>query len=206
MPNSVWSVTSAPAAEPLLRAYVKNWLKIPSAVTTDDDLVDDLIVAARQFVERHTSRALITQTITEFWDDWPAERTKDPRVLLPTIAPVQGVTSVAYLAEGAASDTDFTVLGASNYVAELVSGMNAYGGCRIYLAPDVNWPDLEDEYKNRVRVVYVAGYGASGSSVPGMIRQAMLRLIGIWYYGRDDRNMNDYEVVAQLLDPYKVHK
>lgn len=201
---SIWSVTSAPAAEPLARAYVKNWLKVPASVTTDDDLVDDLIKEAREFVERMTGRALITQTITEYWDEWPNERSNS-RIIYPTVAPLQSVTSISYVADGG-TPAAYTTWASTNYTVDAVSGGKFPGPARVYRNPDVDWPDLEDDYLNRIKMEYVVGYGASGASVPGPLKMAMLRLIGIWYYGRDNRNMNDYEVVAALLNPYKVHK
>jgi len=200
----VYSVTSAPAAEPLVRADIKNYLKVPSTVTTDDDLIDDLITEAREFVERMTSRALITQTITEYWDEFPTSKDREPRVLFPTVAPVQSVTSVSYIAEGD-TPASYTTWASSNYTLDAISGGRGTGPARIVKNPLIGWPDVEDYY-NAVKVVYVAGYGASGSSVPGPLLTAMRRLIGIWYYGRDNRNLNDYEVVAALLNPYKVYK
>lgn len=201
---SIWSVTSAPAAEPLIRADIKNYLKVPSTVTTDDDLIDDLITEAREYVERMTGRALITQTITEYLDDWPAER-NNSRIIYPSVAPVQSVTSISYVPDGG-TPASYTVWAGTNYTLDNISGLKGIGPARIYKNPDVDWPDMEDEYFNKVKVVYVAGYGASGASVPGALKLAMRRLIGIWYYGRDNRNLNDYEVVAALLNPYKVNK
>ena len=199
-----WSVTSAPAAEPLIRADIKNYLKVPSTVTTDDDLIDSLITEAREYVERMTSRALITQTITEYWDAWPLATDKTPRILYPSVAPLQSVTSISYIADGDTPDT-YTTWAATNYTVDSISGLKGTNPARIFRNPDVDWPTLAD-YINAVKSVYLVGYGASGASVPGVFKTAMRRLIGIWYYGRDNRNLNDYDVVAALLNPYKVNR
>lgn len=204
---AVFQVTSAPAAEPILRTEAKNWLKISSTVTADDDLVDALIKDAREYVERVTGRALITQTITEYWDGFPEASAKHPRVIFPHVAPVQSVTSLAYIATGSTPSTYTVWDNTSNakYWLDSVSGMTGIGPARIIRNSDVEWPEVA-EFMNCVRVVYVAGYGASGASVPGPLKEAIKRLVGLWYYGRKGSTMDDFKMVDDLLNPYKVHK
>ena len=207
---AVWQVTSAPAAEPLLLADVKNYLKIESSVTEDDDLITELIKNARIFVERHTARALITQTITEYFDEFPAVDKVKPlnsRILKLHMAPAQSVTSVSYVAADGdpSSYTTWDNTGNAAYFTDLVSGLNSIGPARICKKKGVDWPEIE-EYANAVKVVYVAGYGAAGTSVPGPILTAMRRLVGSWYYGRKGSFEDDWKSVEDLLKPYQVHK
>ncbi len=61
----------APAAEPLLRADVKNFLKIPLGVTQDDSFVDELIQAAREEVEGYTGRSLVNKGYRQSLDSFP---------------------------------------------------------------------------------------------------------------------------------------
>lgn len=199
-----YHVTTAPAAEPLVRADIKNYLKVPLTVTTDDDLIDDLITEARQYVERVTSRALITQTITEYWDRFPTAKDKDERVLEPSVGPVQSVTSVAYIPEDG-TPAAYTTWADTNYTLDSISGQRGIGPARIVKNPATTWPEIE-EYYNSVKVVYVAGYGAAGSSVPGPLLAAMRRLIGMWYYGRKGSVSEDFEIIKDLLNPYKLNK
>ena len=57
--------TVAPAEEPITPAQARNFLKLPDNVTTDDSLIEDILIPhARDYVERYTKRALISQT----WD------------------------------------------------------------------------------------------------------------------------------------------
>lgn len=202
-----WKITTAPAAEPLVLADMKNYLKVPASVTADDDLITDYIREAREFVERKTARALITQTVTQYLDKWPDTTDKNPRVICPHIAPVQSVTSIKYVAstDTPATYTLWDNTSNAKYFLDNTSGMTGIGPARIVKNPDVDWPDLAD-YLNAVELVYVAGYGAAGSSVPGPLLTAMRRLIGAWYYGRKGSFTDDWNMVGDLLDPYKVHK
>ena len=207
---AVWTISSQPAAEPVLLADMKNYLKIESAVTEDDDLITEYIKDARIFVERHTARALITQTVTEYFDEFPGLDKMKPinsRIIKLHLAPVQSVTSISYIAVDGTPDsyTTWDNTGNAAYFVDLISGANGLGPARICKRKSVDWPSIE-EYTNAIKVIYVAGYGAAGTSVPGPILTAIRRLVGSWYYGRKGSFDNDFDSVADLLKPYQVHK
>ena len=210
---ATWIVSSLPASEPLTRSEIKNYLKIPSATTADDTLIDDMITGARQFVERYTSRALITQTITEYFDQFPVASSRndllEPRIIKLHIAPVVSITEatgLSYIASGGtpAAYTDWDNTGNAKYFLDINSGANGLGPARICKRKGVEWPVIE-EYPNAVKVVYVAGYGAAGSAVPATIKTAMRRIIGTWYFHRKTAQ-NEWQDVLDLLSPYRVHK
>ena len=199
---AVWYITSVPGSEPFSVSEMKNYLKIESSITDDDTLIGQLIQDARFFVERATQRALITQTITEFLDTWPLADDKEPRVIVPSVAPVRAITSVKYVAEGG-TPASYTTWALTNYTSDLISGKNNYGGARIVKNPDVDWPTLAN-YKNAIEIVYPAGYGTS-AEIPGGLRQAIRRLVSIWYHHRTTFQ-DDYDHVKKLIEPYKVFK
>lgn len=196
-----WYVVSTPASEPFSVAEMKNYLKVESSITDDDALIGQLIQDARFFVERATGRALITQTITEHWDTWPYEE-KTPRVIVPSVAPVRSVTSIKYIAEGG-TPASLTTWASTDYTLDLITGKNNYGGARIVKNPSIDWPTLAD-YPNAIEIVYPAGYGTT-AEIPGGLRQAIRRLVSIWYHHRTTFQ-DDYEHVKKLIEPYKVHK
>ena len=207
---AVWSVTSAPASEPLVLSEVKNYLRIASAVTADDAHLTAMIIEAREYVERVTGRALITQTITEYFDAFPAASNVGllSRVIPLYIAPVISIdltTGLSYIATNGtpASYTAWDNTANAKYFLDIISGGRGIGPARICKKDGVNWPTIE-EYANAVKVVYSAGYGASASNVPGPIKRAMYKLIGQWYYHPEE--VKDFELVADLLNLYKIHK
>lgn len=196
-----WYVTTVPASEPFSVSEMKNYLKVEASITDDDTLIGQLIQDARFFVERATERALITQTITEYLDTWPYDE-KNPRLIVPNVAPVRSVTHVKYIAEGG-TPASLTTWADTNYTLDLISGKNNYGGARIVKNPNIDWPPTAD-YPNAVEIVYVAGFGTS-AEIPGGLRQAIRRLVSIWYHHRTTFQ-DDYEHVKKLIEPYKVHK
>lgn len=208
---AVWQVTTPPAAEPLVLDDLRTWLRLPVSFTSEDDLIEDLITDARVFIERHTARALITQTITEYFDEFPsadrATKPLDARIIKLHIAPVVSITSVSYIAsDGDPSNySTWDNTGNAAYFLDNISGANGIGPARICKKKGVTWPEIE-AYPNAVKVVYVAGYGASGASVPGPLKKAIYRLVGRWYYGRKGNEKDDFELVSDLLKPYQVHK
>jgi uncharacterized phiE125 gp8 family phage protein len=156
-------VITAPATEPVTLAEMRTQLGITDASdTASDTTITRRIIEARQWVEAHIRRALITQTLEIRMDCFPEH------IQLP-YPPVASVTSVKYI------DTDGVeqTLGTSNYVLDdypLVPFIReAYG---------IAWPSVRDE-PNAVRVRYVAGYG-NASDVPATIREAIMLLVGHW--------------------------
>ena len=158
--------TVEPTIEPVTTEEAKLFLKQDDS--TDDDLIDGLIAAARQHVETYTGRALITQT-------WLLSLEKFPGEFVLPHPPLQSVTSVKY------TDTDGvqqTLSGSTDYTtdAEAVPG-------RILLAYGQSWPTPRD-MKNAVEATYVAGYGDAAADVPDVIKLAIKLLVAEWYENR----------------------
>lgn len=141
---------------------------------TDDDqgLIEGYALAARHKVESDTGRALLTQTWTMTLDKVPANR---GAILLP-IGPVASVTSV----------TSYSTADASSTVATSVYRVDTSSlPARIVLKDGQNWPsDLRPE--NALSILFVAGYGASASSIADQqLVQAVRLLVGHWYANRE---------------------
>jgi len=210
---AVWNVSVPPATEPLELEDVKNYLKV--TFDSDDDLIADLVQSARVFVERHTSRALIEQTITEYFDEFPVIDFRTPvrnplhgRIIELHIAPVSVIEAdgISYVASGGdlSNYTFWDNTANSKYFLDRISGSNGIGPARICKKNGVDWPSVEP-YANAVSVQYTAGYGAA-ADVPGPLKMAIRRLVGLWYYPNKGSTGDDFEAVKDLLNPYKVHK
>lgn len=183
-----WAITSAPATEPLTRSEVKNYLKIASGITADDSLIDSLIVAARNVVQRYTRRLLITQTVTEKRDKL-TELNSFPLFW----GPVTSITSVSYL------DT----AGASQTLSTSVYGTDLYDSpARIYLKNLQSWPLVYDQ-RDAVTIVYVAGY-ANAASVPDELKAAMYLLIADMYENRTDYVKKLPTAAEYIMDQHRV--
>jgi uncharacterized phiE125 gp8 family phage protein len=158
--------------------------------TTEDTLISGLIQAAREYCEAITRRALATQTIKAFLDNFPCR----DYIELPR-PPLQSVTSVKYK-DSAGTETIMALT--TGYLVDSESNIG-----RIVLPYGVPWPSATLYPINPIRVEYVAGYYAS-NPIPETIRQAMLLLIGHWFVHRDEKEADVPDAVGRLLNQWKA--
>jgi len=163
------TVDTEPAAEPILKAEAKTHLRVDH--TGDDTYITTLCTVARRWAERWTRRAMITQTLRLTLDALPGF---DGIIELPR-PPLQSITSIAYIDTAGASQT----LAASKYRVETKSAPG-----RVEPAWGETWPSTRS-IVGAVTIIYKAGYGTGGSSVPAEMIQAMLLLIGDLYSHRE---------------------
>lgn len=165
-----YKVVTAPTIEPFTRAFIKQWLKIPASVTAEDDIIDQLIISARSWAEYGTGRALMTQTIEEYFDCWP-----ECGIFRLSVAPIQSLTSVSYLSGGT-----YVTWNSSNYNVDLVSEP-----CRISLKINGSVPSYDALTTNAFKMVYVAG-ATDTANIPRITMQGMLQKIAFMYENRED--------------------
>lgn len=154
-----------PAVEPVSLTDAKEHLRIDTDFTAQNDYVENLIVAARQYCEQLQHRRYITREITVVFDSF-CESLKLPLV------PIGEIVSVKYYDQNNQQQT----LDSGEY--ELVDGV-------IQPAYDKTFPSTR-AYYDSVEVVYECGYGEASSDVPMYIKQAILLIIGHWYEHRED--------------------
>lgn len=157
MDQVTYKVTTEPTTEPLTLTEFKQSLR---ELTSDfDDELTRIMKAARRQVEHDSERRLITQTVKQFRDKFPATDTLEIRT-----APVQSVTSVTY------TDTDdqSQTFSSSNYTVDLTTTPP-----RIVLKDGYSWPATPEDIPNAVTVEFVAGYGAASDVPP----EAVLAII-----------------------------
>jgi uncharacterized phiE125 gp8 family phage protein len=162
------------ATEPVTREQAKTFLG--EAGSHYDDLIDDLITAARERAEIYTNRSLIDKQVVLMHDRIPVDRV----IKLPR-CPVKSVVSVKYL------DIDDTWQTLST---ELYSVDNAAEPSKIYFKEHIE--DLKHGI-NVVHITYNTGYGnreifgtVYPNPFPESIKNAILMLVRTMYDQRDD--------------------
>lgn len=169
-----------PTAEPVTLAEARAHARIDTV--TDDAGLAARILAARQYIEQVTGRALLTQTLELSLDDFPCGEIALPR------APVASIVSVTYTDTAGATQTvsasDYTLDG-NSLPPRLVP---AYGKV---------WPSSRGDVGN-VKVQFVAGETAA----PRPIVQAILLLVADWNENRETPSANP--AVDALLAPYRT--
>lgn len=130
--------------------------------TTDDDpLIEEMILAAMDLIERQCDRAFGPQTWEAFLDAFPATAIEDLH------EPVTAIESINYLP---ADGSPEIALDASGYVLGTLTNR---------IVPVSDWPATAT-HADAVRIVYEAGDGWS----PSLIRAIKL-LVGQWYENRE---------------------
>jgi uncharacterized phiE125 gp8 family phage protein len=176
-----YKVATGPATEPVSLAEAKAQLRVEH--NDEDTLILSLISAARRKLEQETGRALLSQTITEYWDEWPTDG-----IFELSIYPVTAVTSFQYI------DTDGATNAwpSDNYHTSF-TGMSV----RIWTDPEIDAPDLGD-YPDAVQISYTAGESAV-TDVPPELKHAILTTVALLYERREDMPLGNGVRTAQWL-------
>lgn len=186
-------IITQPVNEPITSAEVIEYLRLDDS-PTDIDLVNALIVAARQYLEEYINRPIATQTLETSFDEF-----QDEFVLT---APVQSVSSIKYLDQNGAEQT----LNASQYLVDTYSEP-------VKITPNINvsYPTTYD-VPNAVKIRYVAGYTTGNSPdtlpLPKPLKFAMLLVIGDLYANREGQIVGTISkispTVESLLSFYRI--
>jgi uncharacterized phiE125 gp8 family phage protein len=165
MPIIYSKVSVEPTVEPITLVEAKLHLRVDHS--EEDDIINILRQAAREIVELHTNRSLITQTRVIKLDNFPYFDT-----IKLTYGPVLTLTSITYDDDDDANQT----LASSLYWTDLDSNI-----ARIVVKD--SWPSTYDK-PNAVQITYDAGYGATGADVPAPLKQAMFLILAHLYENR----------------------
>lgn len=162
-------VTDQPTVEPVTLAEAKAQVRELAGGLTEDGLISGYIVAARDYAESVQGRALMEQTIQEYYDGWEC-------VHLLSRGEVSEVVKVECFLSGG---TDYTVWADTNYYNDIISVP-----ARVVKKAGSTFPILENR-PNSVRITYKAGV-SNATQIPGTTKQAMLLLIASFYENRED--------------------
>lgn len=165
-------------------------------IDDDDDLIDALIIAARQYSERFMGRSLITKTWQLFLDHFPS--LFDGVILLPN-PPAIAVTSIKYQDGSNVQQT----LATTEFQVDVQSDP-----ARITPELSKSFPTTRIQL-NAVVVEWTAGYGPASTDVPSAIIAANKLLLGHWYENREQVVLQGTpkelpRAVSSLLWAYKV--
>lgn len=168
-------VTTDAASEPVTKTEFKDYAAVD--YSDDDNLIDDLIVAARKMVEDYIQRKIGSQTLTAHWTSYP-------KFLRLPYAPINSVTTVKTIdSEG----TKTTLVNATDYFVK---------------GDDDKYIEFGSYGNYGLEVIYTAGY----TTVPKALKSAILRVVANLYEhrGDDSESFQLDTLTKQLAKPYKV--
>jgi uncharacterized phiE125 gp8 family phage protein len=150
------TVVTASTAEPLTVTEIKNHLRVGS--THENALISSYGIAARDYYERETGRALMPQTMRLTLQDFPVGAIELPRSPVSTAS--TDVT-VKYFEDGSTSLTTFP---SSKYIVD-----HEHEPAQLRLQRDESWPTAELRSRNAIQVDFKAGYGVGSTGNPAAL-------------------------------------
>jgi uncharacterized phiE125 gp8 family phage protein len=178
---------TAPVYEPFTLPQVKEFLRLPSTFTGEDDALNWFIKAARSVAESRTNRALVPQTWKLTLNKFPASG-----VIECNKNPLVSVSSIVYIDSDGTSQT----WSSSNYIVD-----DQREPWRITPAYGESWPSTQPRI-NAVTVTFIAGY-STVEKIPYNIQQGMRLVIGDFYKHRENivigRMVNEIPRAAEWL-------
>ncbi len=187
--------TIAPFDELFTVAEAKLWLRVDSDLTTEDDLLEELVEEAVGKFEEITRLQLLPATWRLTLDGFPGSVPDDETagvldgdyIVLPR-PPVRNVASIVYQDE----DDVATVWSTSSYVVDTESWPG-----RIGLADGEEWPSVLSTEPGAVTVTYTAGYD-NAAAVPQKIKGVIRNVLTLIY---DHRGIDkDTEMLEQAIE------
>ena len=166
-----------------------------AATSTEDDLLNDLIEAAREDVEHWTRRQIMPATWDYYLDEFPDE----DYIVLP-FGNLTSVTSVSYKDD---DGTETTMTVTTEYLVETNGDQHG----RIVLPYGVTWPSFTAYPSNPIKIRYVCGW-ATAALVPSKIKTAIKMIAADMYQDRGDsvigRTVVKSQTVERLLASHRL--
>lgn len=185
--NISYSPDEPTANAVLTLAKAKKQLRLESAFTEEDDLIQDYIDASVIAAENYCSVHLYAKTAT-------ITANKIETFVLDAY-PVNSVTSVKYYKKG---DTELTTVDPANYT--LLQYNKKLVTLKFKNIPE----DVDTDRDDAVEIIITVGF-ASASKVPKPIVQAVQLMISDMYERREDRPEINTTVAQHLMRPYRKY-
>jgi uncharacterized phiE125 gp8 family phage protein len=182
---------------PVTLVDAKKQCELGDSDTTHDDHIIRLIKAATDDVERHTRRALITQTwrlsLREIPYTGPHHKPNYGRIYLPR-PPLVGITSIQYVDDNGATQT----LSSSLYQVTADASP-------AYVEPAYSevWPVLRPETAEAIKITYTAGFGDDPEDIPAQYQNVIFELVAFRFMNRGDVQQEIPKHIKWSLDSLK---
>lgn len=186
---------TAPTIEPVTLDEAKTQVRVAKEVSTHDQDLTRLIVAARQVVEDRLNRQLITATWDLHLDRFPlwsgeTQNNMTPRPIRVPRAPLQSVTYIQY------ADTSGNTQTLDTSIYKVLTTREPG---EIWLKFGQIWKIARFE-PDVITVRFVAGFGSTAALVPAKYKQPILLMISDWFENRMGEGETSETVNALLAN------
>lgn len=184
---------TAPDEEPVTLAELKEHLRIYSDVTADDDLLEEIITSAREYVEEQTNRALLTQEWELYLDKWPDEN----YIRIPF-----GNLQEATVKYANSLSVETTLVEGTDYYLEL----NGDQLGRVVLPNNTSWPSDTLLSSNPIVVSFKCGW-EDAEDIPKKYLTAIKMVASDLYENREMQSERPYHenmTINRLLSSVRL--
>ena len=168
-------------SEPVTLAEAKLHLRVD--LSDDDALITAMISAARDMVERYTSRTLIYTAYRLTMDNWPYD------IELPRSPAIEAaanlVTGIAYITPRIRYYDDDGNQQTMTYAANDFEVLLDNNPPLLVLPPSGMWPITYPLQRGAIEIDWIAGYGSASTGIPQLLRLAIMMLVAHWYEHRE---------------------
>jgi uncharacterized phiE125 gp8 family phage protein len=171
-------LVTPPTTEPVTLTEIKEYLRVDG--NDFDNVLNSLIIAAREYCEVFQNRSFVTQTWEMILDGFPKMPLELPR------PPLQSVVSITYKDKDGIEST----IDPADYIVDQYSEPG-----RVMFASGKSWPAVDLQPINGVKIRFTSGYGDSGS-VPEAVKQAIKIYVAHRYENPD---ADEVPTVVQIL-------
>jgi len=192
------AVITGPAKEPLTLLKAQNHLRIFPDDIVPDDLINDLILTARVYIEDFLGRTLIEKALEMSFDGFPISSFDKLQLERPNLIAVQ---SVQY----------FDELGVIRTWESTLYQVNIFSTLGFILPiPNETYPATQQGKTDSVVIRFRSGYGLNASDVPPTIIHAMKLMVGELYNRREEAIVGAAINVVplsiqRLIAPYRIY-
>lgn len=190
IPASGSGLVTGPVLEPITLSELKIHLHIDEATTEQGNDLNDLISEAREDVEHHTRRAIMTQTWDYVIDAWPCENF----ITIP-FGNLQSITSIKWKDT---SGVETTLNSGTDYLVETKGDMCG----RVVLPYGVSWPSGTLYPSNPITIRHKSGW-TTPELVPGKIKRA-IKFTAENLYQHGGRSEVLKEAIRGLLSSWRL--
>tara|TARA_R100000655_G_scaffold78897_3_gene118300 strand:- start:705 stop:1334 length:630 start_codon:yes stop_codon:yes gene_type:complete len=179
--------TDAVTTEPITKAEAKSYMRVD--VTTDDDLIEEMITAARIYIEKLTGVVLTKDEVNEYRDKFPGS----DDMILQYDGELKAGTNpvVSYIKDGDTTYTDLTL--DTDYRLAQFNGQTR-------LQPMTTWPTNVSYFDNAVKIKYNAEPYHGETTAPMPLKMAMYMLIAHMYEERSVIIYSEHKVMPYGFD------
>jgi len=186
-----YKVTAAPANSPVSLALAKQHMKLPAAVSSEDNLIQIYIDAATAYAEKLMRKDLITRTYETFRDFFPGTINRSGTFSLVQFfntgnvgfelrrSPLQSVESVEYIKQDALGV--FTTVDPTTFYNTVETDYS-----EVLTFDNSSWPDDAKHRLQAIKITFKTGFGDTDADIPQDIVDAILQHVLALFQNRGD--------------------